>query len=120
MSTFKRLDAFDCCSLSTGERVRVRASLILNWQMELKKYPLRVLDEVKTYLAELAKQKTMTQLIGRVLRQPFAERTEHNELNESYVYCLRQIASRLIRLLRVHFPNALPIGRRRGGELGAA
>ncbi len=32
---------------------------------------------------------SMTQLIGRVLRQPFAERTEHNELNESYVYCLQ-------------------------------
>ena len=31
---------------------------------------------------------SMTQLIGRVLRQPFAERTEHSELNESYVYCL--------------------------------
>lgn len=35
---------------------------------------------------------SMTQLIGRVLRQPFAERTEHKELNESYVYCLRQRA----------------------------
>lgn len=32
---------------------------------------------------------SMTQLIGRVLRQPFAEKTEHNELNESYVYCLK-------------------------------
>ena len=35
---------------------------------------------------------SMTQLIGRVLRQPFAERTERDELNESYVYCLRQRA----------------------------
>ena len=35
---------------------------------------------------------SMTQLIGRVLRQPYAERTEHSELNESYVYCLRQRA----------------------------
>jgi type III restriction enzyme len=35
---------------------------------------------------------SMTQLIGRVLRQPFAERTGHVELNESYVYCLRQRA----------------------------
>ena len=34
----------------------------------------------------------MTQLIGRVLRQPFAEKTEQDELNESYVYCLRQRA----------------------------
>jgi type III restriction enzyme len=35
---------------------------------------------------------SMTQLIGRVLRQPYAEKTERNELNESYVYCLRQRA----------------------------
>ncbi len=35
---------------------------------------------------------SMTQLIGRVLRQPFAEKTEHPALNESYVYCLRQRA----------------------------
>jgi type III restriction enzyme len=35
---------------------------------------------------------SMTQLIGRVLRQPFAEKTERDELNESYVYCLRQRA----------------------------
>ena len=35
---------------------------------------------------------SMTQLIGRVLRQPFAEKTERNELNESYVFCLRQRA----------------------------
>src|SRR5665213_2740328 len=35
---------------------------------------------------------SMTQLIGRVLRQPFAEKTDHFELNESYVYCLRQRA----------------------------
>ena len=34
-------------------------------------------------------EQSMTQLIGRVLRQPFAEKTEHNELNESYVYCLK-------------------------------
>ena len=35
---------------------------------------------------------SMTQLIGRVLRQPYAEKTAQNELNESYVYCLRQRA----------------------------
>lgn len=35
---------------------------------------------------------SMTQLIGRVLRQPYAEKTEQGELNESYVYCLRQRA----------------------------
>ncbi len=40
---------------------------------------------------------SMTQLIGRVLRQPFAEKTSANELNESYVYCLRQRADTIAR-----------------------
>ncbi len=31
---------------------------------------------------------SMTQLVGRVLRQPYAEKTPVPELNESYVYCL--------------------------------
>lgn len=37
----------------------------------------------------------MTQLVGRVLRQPFQERTPFAELNESYIYCLRQTASEI-------------------------
>lgn len=32
---------------------------------------------------------SMTQLIGRVLRQPYTEKTARHELNESYVYCLK-------------------------------
>src|SRR5213593_1994051 len=39
----------------------------------------------------------MTQLVGRVLRQPFAERTQFEELNESYVYCLRRRAADISR-----------------------
>ncbi len=35
---------------------------------------------------------SMTQLVGRVLRQPYQERTPLAELNESYVYCLRKRA----------------------------
>ena len=31
---------------------------------------------------------SMTQLVGRVLRQPYQERTPFPELNESYIYCL--------------------------------
>lgn len=38
-------------------------------------------------------RQSMTQLVGRVLRQPYTERTPFNELNESYVYCLRRRAS---------------------------
>ena len=35
---------------------------------------------------------SMTQLVGRVLRQPYQERTPFQELNESYIYCLYQRA----------------------------
>jgi type III restriction enzyme len=48
---------------------------------------------------------SMTQLIGRVLRQPFAERTEHNELNESYVYCLRQRADSIAKDVKKALEN---------------
>ena len=38
-------------------------------------------------------QQSMTQLVGRVLRQPFTEKTSFDELNQSYVFCLRRKAS---------------------------
>lgn len=38
-------------------------------------------------------QQSMTQLVGRVLRQPYIERTEFDELNQSFVFCLRRRAS---------------------------
>jgi type III restriction enzyme len=37
----------------------------------------------------------MTQLVGRILRQPFQKRTPFDELNESYVYCLHLRAAQL-------------------------
>jgi len=43
-------------------------------------------------LNNTGRAQTMTQLIGRVLRQPFADKTQRPGLNESYVYCLRQRA----------------------------
>ena len=42
-------------------------------------------------------QQTMTQLVGRVLRQPNVERTPFDELNESYVFCLRRKAADISR-----------------------
>ena len=39
----------------------------------------------------------MTQLVGRVLRQPYVERTPFDELNESYVFCLRRKAADISR-----------------------
>ncbi len=38
-------------------------------------------------------QQSMTQLVGRVLRQPFTVKTPFEELNQSYVFCLRRKAS---------------------------
>lgn len=38
-------------------------------------------------------ERAMTQLIGRVLRQPFQRRTSAAALNECYVYCLRATAA---------------------------
>lgn len=35
----------------------------------------------------------MTQLVGRILRQPYQEKTPFDVLNESYVYCLHKRAS---------------------------
>ena len=42
-------------------------------------------------------QQSMTQLVGRVLRQPYAETTPFPDLNESYVYCLRRRAADISR-----------------------
>jgi type III restriction enzyme len=39
----------------------------------------------------------MTQLVGRVLRQPFAQRSSLTALNESYVFCLKKKASEITR-----------------------
>jgi type III restriction enzyme len=38
-------------------------------------------------------KQSMTQLVGRVLRQPYIEKTPFDALNQSYVYCLRRRAS---------------------------
>jgi type III restriction enzyme len=38
----------------------------------------------------------MTQLVGRILRQPYQRQTPYEELNESYVYCLHLRAGQLV------------------------
>ncbi len=38
---------------------------------------------------------SMTQLVGRILRQPYQERTPVADLNESYVFCLHKRASEI-------------------------
>ncbi|MCI0379589.1 MAG: DEAD/DEAH box helicase family protein [Gemmataceae bacterium] len=44
-------------------------------------------------LNNTASQQSMTQLVGRVLRQPDVTRTAYEGLNESYVFCLRKKAA---------------------------
>lgn len=41
-------------------------------------------------LSNTRSQRSMTQLVGRVLRQPYQQRTAYDDLNESYVYCLNR------------------------------
>ncbi len=48
---------------------------------------------------------SMTQLIGRVLRQPFAARTEIKQLDESYVYCLKTKADAIAREVKKALEN---------------
>jgi type III restriction enzyme len=47
-------------------------------------------------LCSTGSQRAMTQLVGRILRQPQQTRTPVPELNESYVYCLRRRAADVI------------------------
>lgn len=42
-------------------------------------------------------QQSMTQLVGRVLRQPDVTKTDFDELNESYVFCIKQKAEDIVR-----------------------
>lgn len=43
-------------------------------------------------LAQTGGARSMTQLVGRVLRQPRQQRTQYEALNQSYVFCLRRKA----------------------------
>ena len=45
---------------------------------------------VLAILSNAQSKKALTQLIGRILRQPYAQRTKFEPLDESYVYCHNQ------------------------------
>lgn len=51
---------------------------------------------VLTILTNPGSQVSITQLVGRILRQPYARKTGILELDESYVYCFRQNAKNLL------------------------
>lgn len=58
---------------------------------------------VLAILANPTSQNALTQLVGRILRQPYARKTRVRELDESYVYCFRQKANQLLESIRTGF-----------------
>ncbi len=48
-------------------------------------------------------KRALTQLVGRVLRQPYARKTKVKELDESYVFCLRDSSKDLVKAIRSGF-----------------
>ncbi|MGI8965348.1 MAG: DEAD/DEAH box helicase, partial [Limisphaerales bacterium] len=58
---------------------------------------------VLTILTNPASKNNLTQLIGRILRQPSGRKTKIKELDESYVFCFRQSAKSLVESVRVGF-----------------
>jgi len=51
---------------------------------------------ILTVLTNPTSQLSITQLVGRILRQPEARKTKVKELDESYVFCFRAKASELL------------------------
>jgi type III restriction enzyme len=60
---------------------------------------------VLTILTNPASNVSITQLVGRVLRQPYARKTKVKELDESYVYCFRQKAREILDAIRKSFDD---------------
>ncbi|MFN3466704.1 MAG: DEAD/DEAH box helicase, partial [Candidatus Brocadiales bacterium] len=58
---------------------------------------------VLTILTNPGSQLSITQLVGRILRQPKARKTRVKELDESYVFCFQQKAKELLENVRSGF-----------------
>ncbi|MBN2568755.1 MAG: DEAD/DEAH box helicase family protein [Deltaproteobacteria bacterium] len=58
---------------------------------------------VLVILTNPASKNALTQLVGRILRQPGARKTKIRELDESYVFCFKQKASTLLTNIRDGF-----------------
>ena len=56
-------------------------------------YVLAILSKAKSKLA-------LTQLIGRILRQPYAQRTTIESLNESYIFCYNKAVEEIVSEIR--------------------
>jgi len=58
---------------------------------------------VLVILTNPSSKNALTQLVGRILRQPYARKTHCADLDESYVFCFRQSANALLERLRAGF-----------------
>ncbi|HUT37313.1 MAG TPA: DEAD/DEAH box helicase family protein [Planctomycetota bacterium] len=58
---------------------------------------------VLAILTNPGSKNALTQLVGRILRQPFARKTKVKELDESYVFCFQQKAGVLLDAIRAGF-----------------
>lgn len=56
-----------------------------------------------TILTNPSSQLSITQLVGRILRQPKARKTKVKELDESYVFCFRPKATGLLENVKIGF-----------------
>jgi len=56
-----------------------------------------------TVLSASKSKTALTQLVGRVLRQPYARKTGVTALDESYVFCLRDSSRNLIEVIKQGF-----------------
>jgi len=56
-------------------------------------------------LTNPSSQLSITQLVGRILRQPRARKTKVKELDESYVFCFRQKAKELLENVKKGFED---------------
>ena len=60
---------------------------------------------ILTVLTNPNSQLSMTQLVGRILRQPYAKKTKIIDLDESYVFCFKTRASDLMESIKRSFQN---------------
>jgi type III restriction enzyme len=60
---------------------------------------------ILTILTNPSSQTSVTQLIGRILRQPYAQKTKIGALDECYVYTFRQNAAKLVQGIKYNLEN---------------
>ncbi len=58
---------------------------------------------VLVILTNPSSKNSLTQLVGRILRQPYAQKTQVRELDESYVFCFQQRGKELLESIKLGF-----------------